>query len=296
MSFFHPKQIFTDRRSLAAFVISLSLFLNIVLTLTKYFIYLKTNLIGAKLDSISGLVDILCALIALFSFIQLLSFKAKGSQYGYGRIEYVATLIMSILILGLGCYYLGSSINRYPFPSFVNFTQNNMVLLIVIVFIKIGLGVAYRFINKVIRSGVFRVFEIVCYLSGFITFLTSISYILSNKYSVGIDAIISTFESLFIIGAGFIIAIDSIRSLIGRDPDAALKYKITKTVKNNKKVLALGKMILHDYGLDHIEGTLEVSYDYEFSDDIYYANKEIEEDIFRESGVKISIIAIPKAK
>jgi len=294
MASFSPKDIFKDRRRLAVFIIAIALFFNIVLALLKYFIYLRTNLVGIWLDSISGFMDILYSVIALIAFKQLLNPKAKTSSHGYGRMEYVSTLIMALVIIGVGVLYFGSSINRYPFPSSVYFTWKNLVLLITAAVVKIGFGVLFTLTNKRVRSGIFKVFALVSYLSGGMTLLTSVSYLISNSYSIGMDAVVTTFESLFYLSVGFLIALDSTRSLVGRDPSAALKYEILKIVKSNKRVESIGNMILHDYGLDRTEGTLEVEYDYEFADDIYYTNKELEEEILNETGVKIRLIAISK--
>lgn len=293
MNKFNPKAILADRRKLAIVVITIALFFNIILALLKYFIYIRTNLVGVYLDSITSFMDILFSVIALFAFNQLLSPKAKTSSHGYGRIEYVATFAMALVMFGIGVLYFASSINRFPFPVVVHFTWSNLILLVFGGLIKISFGIGFRLLNKKVKSGIFKAFEVIFILSGVMSLLTALSYGISNSYSVGMDAIVTVFESLFYLGAGFIIGLDSIRSLVGRDLSAALKYSITKIIMNNMHVQNIGNIKLHDYGYARIEGTVEVEYDYKEIEDIFLANKEIQEEILASTGVIIKIIVVP---
>lgn len=293
MAKFSPKSIFEDRRKLAIVIILIALFFNVILALLKYFIYIRTNIIGVYLDSITSFMDIVFSVIALMAFNQLLSPKAKSSAHGYGRIEYVAILIMSVVIFGIGILYFASSINRFPFPVVVHFTWLNLILLILAGAIKIAFGIIFRAMNKKVKSGIFKAFEVIFILNGSMSMLTAFSYSIANQYSIGMDAIVTTFESLFYIGASLIIGIDSIRSIVGRDLSAGLKYAITKTIMENTHVQNIGNLKLHDYGYAKIEGTVEIEYDYKNKDEMFLANKEIQEDILKETGVVVKIIAVP---
>ena len=106
------------------------LFCNFLLFAAKLIIGFATGAISIAADAVNNLSD------GLSSFISIVGFKLTGRApdeqhpFGYGRTEYIAGLIVSLIICVVGVQFLQTSFTRILHPEPVAFSVVSAVVLL----------------------------------------------------------------------------------------------------------------------------------------------------------------------
>ena len=123
---------------------------NIILASLKALIGILANSIAIITDAINNLSD------ALSSIITIIGTKLAGKPpdrnhpYGYGRIEYITSLIVSSIVLYAGITALIESAKKFFYPEAPNYQPLTIIILIIGIIIKLVLGL---YVKNVIAGG-----------------------------------------------------------------------------------------------------------------------------------------------
>jgi divalent metal cation (Fe/Co/Zn/Cd) transporter len=199
---------------------------------------------------------------------------------------------MAILVAANGAFFFVKSVTRYPFPSNVIFHWQILALLLAISVIKIVLGIFTKKLVKAVRTVSVRFIANMMIIEGVMGIFVAISYGITPLVPFSIDAIVTTIVGILFMFVGLIYTIILGKIIVGRDPRVSTLVQITDIVKENKRVVGIGKLVIHDYGSQRKEATLEVAYDFAYAADIYDTNIELENKIYNELGIKVKIIPI----
>ena len=93
-------------------IMMISMFTNIFLALFKIvsgFIFKSSALIADGMHSLSDLITDVCAIVGSYFSRKPADFK---HPYGHGKSEYVTSIIISIIILILGCSIISNTFNK----------------------------------------------------------------------------------------------------------------------------------------------------------------------------------------
>ena len=136
-----------DMRSLAAnrekIIVKTSIvgiITNVLLATFKAIVGLLSNSIAIILDAVNNLSD------ALSSVITIIGAKLAGKQpnkkhpLGYGRIEYLSSMLVSALVLYAGITALIESIKKIIHPEEASYSTLTLVILVVAIIVKLVLG------------------------------------------------------------------------------------------------------------------------------------------------------------
>lgn len=119
---------------------AVGLFCNFLLFAAKLLIGFTTGAISIAADAVNNLSDGLSSLISMIGF--KVSGRAPDAQhpFGYGRTEYIAGLIVSLLICVVGVQFLQTSASRILHPEPVTFTVVSAVVLVLTMLVKLWMG------------------------------------------------------------------------------------------------------------------------------------------------------------
>ena len=117
--------------------------LNLILFSVKLFAGLLSGAVSVTADAFNNLSDAGSSLLALIGF--KLSSKPKDSKhpFGHGRIEYVASLLVAVLIILVGYELITTSIEKIIRPSSVTFSILTLTILLISVLVKLCLPTTY---------------------------------------------------------------------------------------------------------------------------------------------------------
>ena len=268
----------------------IGILVNIVLVIFKSIIGLITNSIAIILDAVNNLSDVLSSVITIIGTKLSGKEPDKKHPYGHGRIEYLTSVVISVIVLLAGVASVRESVVKIIAPEETNYNAVSLVIISVAIFVKIFLGRYVKGIGKkinaqtLVAAGTDALFDAVLALG------TLAAAIISIVWNVGLEGIIGAVISLFIIKAGISMLLETLNSIIGTRYDAELTNSIKERINSYDDVHGTYDLALHNYGPTKIFGTAHIEVDDTMTaKKIHNLTRRITEDIMSEFGIIMTI-------
>ena len=221
---------------------------NLLLFLFKLFIGLITGAVSLIADAIHTLSDVITSLIVIWGFNQAKKPADVRHPYGHGRAEYIATLIISILLCVAGIEFIETAIDRIQHTILIKSVLWMVVGLGLRIIIKEITARYAKFLSSKIASGLLHADAWHHRTDAISSFLVMIALIAGNYGYPSIDGWVGLFVALILIYTGFDIARDSIDDLIGTPPDPSELENIREVVIGVPGSLGVHDISVHSYG------------------------------------------------
>ena len=188
---------------------------NLGLVAIKAVVGLFAHSISIIMDAINNLSDALSSVITIVG--TKLSQKKPDAKhpYGHGRIEYLTSLIISIIILIAGSAAIVESIISIIEGVTPKFETWSFILIAIAVVVKIGLGLYFRFMGKKLNSEALKGSGIDALFDALLSFATLISILVALIWNVNIEGYIGAIIGLFMIKSGIDVLRTSVSSIVG---------------------------------------------------------------------------------
>lgn len=229
--------------------------INIFLSVLKIVIGVLVGAISVVSDGINNLSDAGSSVITLIGFKLSSKKPNKDHPFGYGRIEYFAGLIVSVVIVVVAVELFIESLNKIISKESLSFESNTVliitcVILIISILLKFCMAFLNRYIGKKIKSVAIEATSRDSISDCISTFVVLVSTVLSLAVkSVPIDGIAGVVVSLFIFYTGIKSTLEIVDLLIGTAPDKDFIKEIADYVINyDKNVVGIHDLMFHDYG------------------------------------------------
>lgn len=229
--------------------------MNLILFTGKLIAGIITASISITADAFNNLSD------AGSSIITLVGFKMAGRPadrehpYGHGRIEYIAGLIVSLVIMLMGFELGKSSVEKIITPEEISFSWLSLVILIASILVKLWLCFFNRKLGGIINSSAMKATAMDSLSDVIATTAVILGLLVNAIWSINIDGFVGIVVALFILYTGINTAKDSLNPLLGQLPDKKLVDEIEKTVMDYKGIIGVHDLLVHDYGV----GTMVIS-------------------------------------
>lgn len=177
---------------------------------------------------------------------------------GYGRIEYLSSMIVAAIVLYAGITSLVESIKKIIHPQEAEYSIISIVIIAVAVVVKFILE---KYVKRqgekvdsgaLIASGADSIFDSILSLS---VFISAIIYMI---WSISLEAYVGVLLSGFIIKAGFEMMMETINHIIGQRQDKEISNKIKDLINDEKQVIGTYDLILFNYGPDKYYATVHL--------------------------------------
>lgn len=117
---------------------------NIFLAGFKFMVGILTHSIAITLDAVNNLSDVLSSVITIIGTKLAGKSPDKKHPYGHGRYEYLAAIIIAVIVLYAGISALIEAIKSILHPAQVNYTPVSLVIVVVAVVIKLYLEIMWE--------------------------------------------------------------------------------------------------------------------------------------------------------
>lgn len=237
------------------------LLLNVILVVLKLifgFISHSTAIIG---DAINNLTDTFSGIIALFGYKLSAKDADEEHPFGHQRIEYIATLIISIIVLIVGFEIIFQAIEKVINHQIDNVTFSPIVLgvLGISILIKLIQGFFYLKMSKIIESLTLKATAIDSFSDVISTLIILIGGLISYVAHINVDVYLSIVVGLIIIYNAASLIKDVSTPLIGGKPDYSYVNKILQDIRGySDKVIGIHDVMCHQYGPTKMFLTLHV--------------------------------------
>lgn len=238
----------------------LGIICNIFLFAIKLTIGIILNAFSILTDAFNNLTDSFSSVVSIISAKLSNKKPDKNHPFGHGRLEYIATLIVSFIIIMVGFQLLTTSIEKFIDGINGNYEALakgktliiSMIILFCSLLIKLWMFFYNRYLGKKIHSSVLMVASV----DSFSDVLTSLSIILATligglllkEHYFYVDSIIGFIVSVLICLNGFKIIFSTIGDLLGRPASKEDLKQIEDILLSNNKILGIHDLIIHDYG------------------------------------------------
>lgn len=227
------------------------IFCNVLLFAVKFSIGLLMHSLAVTADAFNNLSDAASSIIS-FIGVKMASKPADEEHpFGHGRIEYIAALIVSFLIMEVGLTFLKSSVGKVMHPDELAFEWIPFLILVLSIGVKLWLGAFNRKLGNRIDSKVMLAAAADSMGDVLTTSATIISILICRFTSVNVDAYAGIIVSAIVMWAGFSIAKDTLEPLIGQGAPRELYQKISKAVEGYDGIVGTHDLIVHNYGPSH---------------------------------------------
>lgn len=223
-------------------------------------------------DALNNFTDMASSVVNLLGFKLANKPADKEHPFGHERIEYIAGLIISFVIIAIAAVLGYTSIIKIINQTETNYGNDAVniavfVILGVAILAKLFQGLFYRKMHKIINSVSLKAsaqdsFNDVITTTA-VLIATVIEFVLrKNGLIVPIDGWMGVAVSLFIIYSGIKLLIETSNPLIGLTPDKELVHKIIEDIKDYPGVLGVHDMMCHSYGPTKLFMTIHVEVDH----------------------------------
>lgn len=248
--------------TLASFV---GIAVNIILALTKLVLGILTASAAIVADALNNLSDAGSSIITLVSFKMSAKPADRDHPFGHARIEYIASMIISFLILLVGfetltgsfSVLLGISVAKSP-----DFSLPSLIILSLSILLKLWLALFYRTVGKKINSGVIKASSVDSLADCVSTLAVLISAIIIKITKLPIiDTVVSIGVAVMIVIAGIRILNETKNSLLGEAPVKEQINEIDKIIAEFPEVIGVHDLMIHNYGPNHYIASLHAEVD-----------------------------------
>ncbi len=236
------------RRAYGMLTAIVGIILNSFVFSIKAFAGVTTGSLAILADGFNNLSD------AGSSFLSMIGYSMAGKEadadhpFGHGRIEYIMGLIVSIMIIVVGCELLTSSAGKIFDPEEVRPSLLSAVILIISIFIKLYMYSYNKAISRKIDSAAMAATAADSLSDCVATTVVLISTVVLYLSGKNIDGISGVIVALFIIYEGISAAKETVAPLLGQPPSKEFVDDILRIVNEYPEVLGTHDLLVHDYG------------------------------------------------
>ena len=221
---------------------------NVLLALGKFSIALLSGSVSIMADAVNNLSDTASGIISLLGFKMAAKPADVEHPYGHARYEYLAGLMVAVLIMIIGVELLKSSFNKVLHPAPVLFSWLTVGVLCAAILVKLWMSGFYRGVGKAISSQTLIAASADSRNDVITTSAVLLAALASHFFKVALDGYIGLAVAGYILFSGFGLVRDTLDPLLGTAPDPALVREIRERIMGYPGVLGTHDLMIHDYG------------------------------------------------
>ena len=231
---------------------------NIFLSAFKLAVGFLANSVSIITDAVNNFSDALSYVISIIGIKLSEKEPDREHPFGYGRIEYLVSIVIGIIILYAGIETLRNSVIRIIRPEENEYTAFTLVVLAAAVIVRLVLGrhvkkqaeilespalkaSGHEELHGAVESAATLVAAVVCMITGF-----------------SFEAWIGAAISLLIIKTGVAAIWESAGYILGKSADAKLAEAVRDSILSFPEVEDVYGIVIHSYGWGRQMGSAHV--------------------------------------
>lgn len=276
------------RGNMGKLVSAVGIALNLLLAAAKIVLGILTSLISLVADGLNNLSDCGSGAVSLVSFRISQKPADKEHPYGHQRAEYIASMIISFLVLLLAVELFRESLDSVMEGGLSSGNLYVYILLGVSVAIKAGMFFGYGITARKINSDALKAAAIDSACDCLATVAVAVGLILS-AYGIAADGYAGLVVSLFVAWEGISILREASSKLLGLAPEPALVEKIRAIILAEEGVLGVHDLRVYCFGRARFYATAHIEADASLPAAITHeCIDRVEHKVLHETGVELT--------
>ncbi len=266
---------------------------NVFLAAFKAVIGLMTNSIAIVLDAVNNISDAGSSLITIVGTKLAGREPDKKHPFGYGRIEYLSAMIISVIVLYAGITSFTESVKQIIHPETPEYNTVSLIIVAVAVVVKILLGRYVKSVGEKVNSDSLVNSGEDATLDSIISASTLAAAAIFLIFHVSLEAWLGAVISLIIIKSGIEMLKDTISQILGEKNDPELARSIKQTVTSFPDVQGAYDLVLNNYGPDSWNGSIHIEVPDTYSaDQLDQLIRNIQMTVYKKHQVILTAIGV----
>ncbi len=214
-------------------------------------------------DAFHNSVDAVSSVATLVTFFIVKRPADRKHPFGFGRVEYLGSLFMGLVILGIGLFFLGSSFEKMLHPSPVRFSAVALIFMSLSIVLKLLYSLFNHKYARMIASQTLTAASLDAWGDVLVLVVATFSLVFTKLTGIPVDGPLGLAVSGFILFSGYSVLKRAAASLIGKAPDPAITQTITSVMRKAKYMTGIHDLMVHDYGPEKVIASIhaEISSD-----------------------------------
>lgn len=278
------------RRACGSAVSIVGIIANILLAAFKMLAGILSGAISITADAMNNLSD------AGSQVVSFISFKISGKPadrdhpFGHARIEYVASMIVSFLVLLVGFELMTDSVGKIFNPEPTTYNALVIIILVASIAVKLWLFVFGRSAAKKINSEVVKAAATDSLSDAIATSAVLASIIICRATGFDTDGYMGVIVAVIVMIAGIKILNETKNSILGSAPEPELIDEIVRITREYPEALGIHDMVVHNYGPGNTIASFHVEVD--GMENVFHTHDvidTIEKRLFLELSVRATV-------
>ena len=275
-----------SREGTAVTVSGLNILVNLIFAAIKVVIGLAVSSIAVVSEGVNNATDSATSLITIVGTKLSAKHPTEKHPFGFGRIEYLTSLLISVLILFTGAELMESSVKRIFEPQEMSISYVTMAIIAVSALVKLALGLYTIKEGRRVDSSSLVALGTECRSDSVVSVITLVTALVFLVFHVSLDAYAGIIMSLIVLKAGFEVLKETLSDILGQAGEKELAQELYRIIRAEPLVLNAADMMLHNYGPDAYSGSVNVEIDHSKTvGEVYAALHELQLRIMHEKHI-----------
>ena len=267
--------------------------MNVLLAAFKAAVGLISNSIAVTLDAVNNLSDALSSVITIIGAKLGAKKPDKKHPLGYGRIEYLSSMIVAAIVLYAGITSLVESVKKIIHPEAADYGMVSLIIIAVAIIVKLLLGRYVKKQGEKVNSGALVASGKDASFDAILSASVLASAIVFLIWGVSLEAYVGVIISIVIIKAGIEMMIETLNDIIGQRGDAEMGRQIKKLLNEEPEIMGAYDLTLFNYGPNKYYGSVHMELpDTMTVEEVDVLTRKVQVKVFRETGVILTGIGV----
>lgn len=221
---------------------------NVFLVGFKAIVGLLSNSIAIILDAVNNLSDALSSVITIIGAKLGAKLPDKKHPLGYGRIEYLSSMIVAAIVLYAGITSMVESVKAIISPEKAEYSAISLIIISVAIVVKLILGQYVKRQGKKHNSGALTASGSDALFDAILSASVLASAIIYLIWGISLEAYVGVIISVFIIKAGVEMMIETVNDILGKRGDKEETDRIKKLICEEPEVRGAYDLIMFNFG------------------------------------------------
>ncbi|MBO6280881.1 MAG: cation transporter [Bacilli bacterium] len=263
---------------------------NLLLVAGKAIIGFIAGSVSIILDAVNNLSDALSSIITIVGTKLSTKKPDKKHPYGHGRIEYLTSLVIAVIVLVAGGSAIYESIQSLISQTQANYSDLSLIIISIAILVKIALGLYYRKVAKDVNSDALKGSGTDALFDSLLSLATLIGAIIARYTGMFIEGYLGIVIGLFIIKSGIEILSNAVSNIIGERSSNEIAIAIKQTVNSFPEVIGSYDLILNNYGPNRAIGSIHIEVNDQLTaKEIHPLTRKIAQEVYAKFGVILTI-------
>ena len=266
---------------------------NAVMAGMKMVVGAISGSIAIVLDGVNNLSDAASSLITILGAALAGKPADRKHPFGYGRMEYLSSLIISAIVLYAGITSMIESVKKIITPEASDYSAITLIILVIAVIFKLLLALYTQRMGRVTKSDALVASGKEAILDVLVSVATLVAALIFILTGLSLEAWLGAVIAVIIIKAGVELLLETVSKILGQSAEVELAVAIKKTASDHPYVHGAYDLVMNNYGPEFYMASIHVEVDENLTAaEIDKMIRDITDTVLKEHSVYLSAISV----